>query len=50
VDSSGRTIFVADVHHGDGDRFIIRADKELTEFLTRKAGASKDCYMRGTPI
>ena len=32
VDSCGRTIFVADAHR-DGQRFIVRADEKLTEFL-----------------
>jgi hypothetical protein len=46
VDSRGRTIFVADAHHGDGKRFVVRADEKLTAFmelesaigLTRKGG------------
>jgi hypothetical protein len=33
VDSSGRTIFVADGHRGDGNRFILGADEKLTAFL-----------------
>jgi hypothetical protein len=33
VDCTGRTIFVADVHHGDGKRFIVRADEKLTAFV-----------------
>jgi hypothetical protein len=33
VDSCGRTIFVADAHRGDGQRFIVRADEKLTAFL-----------------
>jgi hypothetical protein len=33
VDSNGRTIFVADTHRGDGQRFIVRADEKLTAFL-----------------
>jgi hypothetical protein len=33
VDSSGRTMFVADAHRGDGQRFIVRADEKLTAFL-----------------
>jgi hypothetical protein len=33
VDSSGRTIFVADAHRGDGKRFIAHADEKLTTFL-----------------
>jgi hypothetical protein len=30
VDSNGRTIFIADAHHSDGQRFIVRADEKLT--------------------
>jgi hypothetical protein len=32
VDSSGRTIFVADAHRG-GQRFVVRADEKLTAFV-----------------
>jgi len=33
VDSSGRTIFIADAHHGDGRRFVVRGDEKLSAFL-----------------
>jgi hypothetical protein len=33
VDSNGRTIFVADAHRDDGNRFVMRADEKLTAFL-----------------
>src|SRR5712692_9061777 len=33
VDSNWRTIFVADAHRGDGQRFVVRADERLTAFL-----------------
>jgi hypothetical protein len=33
VDSSGRTIFVADAHRDDGKRFVVHADEKLTAFL-----------------
>src|SRR6266487_2360595 len=36
---TGRTIFVADAHCGDGQRFIVRADEELTAFL--KVGSAR---------
>src|SRR6266700_6333599 len=39
VDSRGRTIFVADAHCGNGQRFIVRADEELTAFL--KVGSAR---------
>jgi hypothetical protein len=33
VNCDGQTIFVADAHRGDGKRFVMRADEELTAFL-----------------
>ena len=33
IDSSGRTIFVADAHRDDGKRFVVRADEKLTAFV-----------------
>jgi hypothetical protein len=33
VDSHGRTIFVADAHCDNGQRFIVSADEKLTAFL-----------------
>ncbi len=48
VDRDGRTIFVADAHRGDGQRFIVRADEKLTAFLEleatiRSAERPEDC-------
>jgi hypothetical protein len=37
VDSKGRTIFVADAHRGDGERFIVHADEKLTAFVELEA-------------
>src|SRR5215469_9111651 len=34
IDAHGRTIRIADAHCGDGKRFIVRAEEELTAFLT----------------
>jgi hypothetical protein len=34
-DSNGRTIFVADAHRDDDQRFVARADEKLTAFLQR---------------
>jgi hypothetical protein len=39
VDSSGRTIFVADAHRGDGKRFVVRADEKLTAFVELELAA-----------
>ena len=33
IDSSGRTIWIADAHRDDGKRFIVHADEKLTAFL-----------------
>jgi hypothetical protein len=33
IDCSGRTIWIADAHRGDGKRYVVRADDRLTEFL-----------------
>jgi hypothetical protein len=33
IDSSGRTIWMADAHRGDGKRFVVRADDKPIAFL-----------------
>jgi hypothetical protein len=33
VDSSGRTIWIADAHRGNGKRFVVRADEKLSAFV-----------------
>jgi hypothetical protein len=33
IDSSGRTIWIADAHRDDGKRFVVHADEKLTAFL-----------------
>ena len=33
VDSSGRTIWIADAHRDDGKRYVVRADEKLTTFI-----------------
>jgi hypothetical protein len=33
LDCSGRTIWIAYAHRGDGKRFVVRADEILTAFL-----------------
>jgi hypothetical protein len=33
LDSNGRTIWIADAHRGDGQRFVARADEKLTAFF-----------------
>ena len=48
VDREGRTIFVADAHRSDGQRFVVHADEKLTAFLElesaiRAAECPQDC-------
>ena len=33
VDSRGRTIWIADAHRDDGQRFVVHADEKLTVFV-----------------
>ena len=33
IDSSGRTIWIADARRDDGKRFVVRADEKLTAFM-----------------
>src|SRR5262249_38459470 len=33
VDSNGKTIYVADAQRGNANRFVVRADDELTAFV-----------------
>ncbi len=40
VDSERRTIWIADAHRGDGQRFIVRADERLTAFSRTRSGDS----------
>jgi hypothetical protein len=37
IGSKGGTIWVVDAHRGDGKRFIVRADEELTAFMELEA-------------
>jgi hypothetical protein len=32
IDSNGRTIWIADAHRSDGQRFVVCADEKLTAF------------------
>jgi hypothetical protein len=33
TDSNGRTIWIADAHRDDGQRFVVHADEKLTAFV-----------------
>ena len=35
-DNVARTIWIADAHRGDGQRFVVHADEKLTAFLELK--------------
>jgi hypothetical protein len=37
LDGEGRTIWIADAHRDDGNRFIVHADEKLTAFLELEA-------------
>jgi hypothetical protein len=46
IDSNGRTIFVADAHRDDNQRFIVRADEKLTAFIELEAACSQRAFIR----
>ena len=33
IDSSGRTIWIADAHRGKGNRYVVRAEEKLSAFM-----------------
>ena len=33
IDSNGRTIWIADAHCDEGNRFVVRANEKLTAFI-----------------
>ncbi len=37
IDSEGRTIWIADAHRDDGQRFVVRADEKVTAFVELKS-------------
>jgi hypothetical protein len=41
VDSSGRTIWIADAHRGAGKRYVVRADEKLTAFVELESEISR---------
>ena len=42
LDSQGRTIWIADAHRGDGQRYVVRADEKLTAFVEKSP--SQRCH------
>jgi hypothetical protein len=47
IDSNGRTIWIADAHRGDGQRFVVRADEMLIAFRIGINGSSVMLTRRG---
>jgi hypothetical protein len=52
IDSNGRTIWIVDAHHGDGKRFVARADEKLTAFLELESviRACRECSGRHSHV
>jgi hypothetical protein len=48
VDAQGRTIWIADAHLGDGERFVVRADELLTAFVELEV-ATRTCGESSSP-
>jgi hypothetical protein len=44
IDSEGRTIWIVDAH-GDGKRFVVRADEKLTAFLELESAVRACCEL-----
>jgi hypothetical protein len=42
IDSNGRTIWIADAHRGDGQRFVVPADEKLTAFMELESAVKLD--------
>jgi hypothetical protein len=49
LDLEGRMIWIADAHHDDGKRYVVRADEKLTAFVelesaidAARRGAARD--------
>jgi hypothetical protein len=50
IDSNGRTIFVADAHRGDGQRFVVQADDKLTAFIELEFAARAASHKNQTAL
>ena len=49
LDSQGRTIWIADAHRDDGQRFVVRAEEKLTAFVELEAAISGKAESLFTP-
>ena len=47
MDSSGRPIWIADAHRGDGKRFVVHADELLIAFLELESTIGALCMPAG---
>jgi hypothetical protein len=45
-----KTIWIADAHRGDGKRFVVRADDQLTAFLELPRGTGLQLMQVNNPI
>ncbi len=50
MDSNGRTIWIADAHRDDGNRFVVRTDEKLTAFLELNRLLISQRFWRKTKI
>jgi hypothetical protein len=46
IDSSWRTIWIADAHRGDGKRYVVRVDELLTAFLELESASGSLPHVR----
>ena len=44
IDSDGRTIWIANAHRDEGQRFVVRVDELLTAFLALESATGKKQY------
>jgi hypothetical protein len=49
IDSTGRTIWIADAHRDDGKRFVVRADEKLTAFVELESAIRAPGSEKGAP-
>ena len=49
VDRGGRTVFIADAHCDDGQRFVVHADDRFTAFLELERAIAVDNHFATSP-
>ncbi len=50
MDSARQTIWIADAHRDDGQRFVVRADEKLTAFLELESATRGDLPVSRTRV